>query len=199
MGTEDAAAGPQRRDDDVRSALLARRVVLLSGALTAPSASELAATLLTLDATGDDRIELRLSTSGGPLDAALSVVDVIEVLGVPVHATALGTIEGGPVAVLAACERRAIAPHAVLRLREPDVQVAGTARDLERALAAQAAQRTSFLEHLARRTSRTVAELEMEWSRGAVLEAADAVALGYADEVLDATSRRQGTDRTEPT
>jgi ATP-dependent Clp protease, protease subunit len=121
---------------------------------------------------------------------------VIDVLGVPVHATALGTIEGGPVAVLAACARRAIAPHAVVRLRESDVQIAGTARDLERALAAQAAQRTSFLEHLARRTGRPYAELDAEWAHGAILEAADAVALGYADEVLEASTRRRGTERT---
>jgi ATP-dependent Clp protease, protease subunit len=188
---------PARGIDDVRSALLERRVVLLSGELDGGAASELAATLLTLDATGDTRIELRMSSSHGPLDAALSVIDVIDVLGVPVHAIALGTIEGGPVGVLAACRPRRIAPHAVLRLREPDVQVAGTANDLERALAAQGARRTGFLEHLADRVGRPFAELDAEWSHGAVLEARDTVTLGYADEILAAGARRAPSDGTQ--
>ena len=82
-----------------------------------------------------------------------------------------------------------MAAHAVLRLREPDVEVAGTARDLERALAAQGARRAGFLEHLARVVGRPFAELDAEWSRGAVLEARDAVTLGYADEVLEPGAR----------
>jgi len=180
--------------DDVASVLLARRVVLLSGELDAARASEVAATLLTLDATGDGRIELRLHACRGPLDVALSLIDVLDVLGVPVHAAALGTIEGGPVGVLAVCERRELARHAVLRLREPDVEVAGTAIDLERALAAQAAQRAGFLAVLARRVGRPVAEVDEEWRRGAYLEAADAVALGYADAVLDPAAGRTAHD-----
>lgn len=190
MSADDAPRLSARGVDDVRSALLERRVVLVSGELDAVAASELAATLLTLDATGDTRIELRMSSCHGPLDAALSVIDVIEVLGVPVHAVALGTIEGGPVGLLAACGPRRIAPHATLALREPDVEVAGTASDLERALAAQGARRTGFLEHLAHRVGRPLAELDAEWSRAAILEAHDAVTLGYADEVLSAGARR---------
>ncbi len=196
MGADDAPWVPARGVDDVRSALLERRVVLVSGELDTAAASELAATLLTLDATGDTRIELRISSSHGPLEAALSVIDVIDVLGVPVHAVALGTIEGGPVGVLASCGSRRIAPHAVLALREPDVQVAGTANDLERALAAQGARRACFLEHLARRVGRPLAELDAEWSHGAILEARDAVTIGYADEVLEAGARRAPSDGT---
>ncbi len=196
MGADDAPRTAARGVDDVRSALLERRVGPVRGERDAAVASALAATLLTLDATGDARIELRLSSCRGPLDAALAVIDVIDVVGVPVHALALGTIEGGPVGVLASCGLRRVAPHAVLRLREPDVEVAGTASDLERALAAQAALRSGFLEHLARLARRPFAELDAEWSHGAILEAADAVTLGYADEVLEVGARRAPGDGT---
>jgi ATP-dependent Clp protease protease subunit len=149
---------------------------------------------MTLDATGDARIELRLSSCRGPLDTALSLLDVLDVLGVPVHGSALGSVEGGPVGVLAACAQRRIAPHAVLRLREPDVEVAGTASDLERALAAQGAQRSGFLAAVADHVGRPYAEVEAEWARGAVLEAADAVTLGYADALLDPAVGRGARD-----
>jgi ATP-dependent Clp protease, protease subunit len=168
---------------DPFDALLARRVVVASGVLDGPQASTLAATLLTLDATGDEHVELRLSSCRGDVDAALSVIDVMDVLGVPVHAVALGTVEGGPVGVLAAAERREIAAHATLRLRAPDVAVSGSAADVERALAAEGGRLARFYEVLAARTGRPFAEVEAEWARGPYVEAPDAVTLGYADAV----------------
>jgi ATP-dependent Clp protease protease subunit len=194
VSADDRGSWTEPGVDDVSSALLERRVVLASGEVDAERASVLAATLLTLDATGDRRIELRLSSCRGPLDAALALIDVLDVLGVPVHAWALGTLEGGPVGVFASCEQRRIAAHGVLRLREPDVEVAGTASDLERALAAQGAQRRGFLAAVARRVGRPYAEVEAEWERGAFLEADDAVSLGYADAALDTAERRVRRD-----
>jgi ATP-dependent Clp protease protease subunit len=178
---------------DPAELLLERRVVTITGDLDGPGASDLAATLLTLDASGDDRIELRLSSCRGGIDAALTVVDVIDVLGVPVRATALGLVEAGPVAVLASCSIRVLAPHATLRLRPPDLAIAGAAGDVERALAAQTSQLSRFYEVLANRTRRPLAEIELEWSRGPYLEAADAVTLGYADEVLAPSSGKPRT------
>jgi ATP-dependent Clp protease protease subunit len=180
--------------DGVGASLLARRVVVLGGELDDARATDLAATLLTLDATGDEPITLRLSGCRGALHPSLTVLDVLEVLGVEVHGAALGTIEGGPVGVLAACTVRQVAPHAVLRLREPDVEVAGTATELERLLAANAATRRAFLDALARRTRRPTADVEAEWDRGAYLDAPDAVTLGYADAIAGA-SRAAGGDR----
>jgi len=179
---------------ELRSVLLDQRVVLVSGELDAARSSELAATLMTLDAIGDGHVELRLQSCHGPIAVSLAVLDVLDVLGVPVRATALGTIEGGPVGVFASCERRRIARNATLCLREPDVEVAGTAGDLERALAAQATQRAAFLEAIARRVGRAFAEVEAEWGRSARLEAIDAVTLGYADGVLDRAVRRSSDD-----
>jgi ATP-dependent Clp protease protease subunit len=187
-----AEPGARGRADDAYDALYDQRVVTVTGEVDGARASDLAATLLTLDATGDERVELRLSGCRGPIDAALSLVDVLDVLGVPAHAVALGTLEGGPVGVLAAAARRVVAPHATLRLRAPDVAVAGSARDVERALAAEAQQLCRFYELLAARTGRPFAEVEAEWSRAPYVEADDAVTLGYADAVL-APGRRPAT------
>lgn len=181
---------PDRRDwttFDVHSSLLARRVIVVTGEIDAPRASELTATLLALDASGDEHIDLRLNSCRGSFDAALAVIDVLGVIGVPVHGWALGTLEGGPVGVFASTERRRIAPHAALQLREPDVDIVGSAIDVQRSLAAHAARRASFFEAVARRVGRQFAEIEAEWGRSAHLEASDALTLGYAD-VIDAGS-----------
>lgn len=180
----DPRGGGGRFPDAVLGALLARRVVLVRGTLDDAQASEVAATLMTLDATGDEHIELRIGPAEGSVEAALAVTDVMEVLGVPVHTVGLGVLGGGAVALLASGSRREITRHTRLHLREPDGSVAGSATQIERAVAAQAARRALFHQLLARGTGRPLADIELEWAEGRFLEAEDAVTLGYADAVV---------------
>jgi len=159
-------------------------VLMVHGELDHARSSELAAALMTLDALGDEHIELKLSAADATFEAALVLVDVIDVLGVPVRTFGMGVVAGGAVGVLAAGSRRGLSRHARLRLREPDVAVCGRATDIERTLAEHAARADSFYRHLSRCAGRSREEIESEWSAGSFLGAEDAVTLGYADEVM---------------
>lgn len=165
------------------AALLARRMVLLRGTLDHDQASEVAAALMTLDATGDEHIELRITGAGGGLETGLMLMDVMSVLGVPVHTVGVGVLTGGAVGVLAAGADRRLARHARLQLREADTSIAGTAFEVERLVAEHAVRREHFHCELARHTRRPVGEITAEWEGGAFFDPADAVALGYADRV----------------
>lgn len=178
-----AARPPSGLSDDVRRMLLARRVVLVHGHVDDACAAETAATLMMLDATGDERVLLRLTGAEASVEQGLVLMDVIPVLGVPVDVVAAGTIAGGAVGVLAAGRHRTLAAHATLHLWEPDRTVAGRAVDIERALAAQAAQRDRFLALVAACTGRPLGVVEESWRSARYLDPADAVALGYADDV----------------
>ena len=180
--------------DDVRRQLLARRVVLVHGPLDDALAAETAATLMMLDASGDERVVLRLIGTDATIDLGLVLMDVVAVLGVPVDVTAGGTIAGGAVGVIAACRHRTLSTHACLQLREPDGTVAGRAVEIERALAAQAAQRDRFFARVAQCTGRPQVVVEEDWRASRYLEPADAVALGYADEVEQAGPHRAGAE-----
>lgn len=169
--------------DDVRRALLARRVVLVHGPIDDALAAESAATLMMLDATSDERILLRLTGAHAPIEQGLVLMDVIAVLGVPVDVVAAGIITGGAVGVLAVGRHRTLAAHATLHLREPDGSVSGRAVDIERALAVQAAQRNQFFARIAECTGRSQEVVRESWRAARYLEPADAVALGYADDV----------------
>jgi ATP-dependent Clp protease protease subunit len=173
------AAGGRSLNEAVGTMLLARRIVMMNGELDHTRASEIAATLMTLDALGDEHVELRINSSSGSMETGLVLIDVIEVLGVPVHTVGMGEIGGGVVGVLAAGAERALSPRARLHLREPDIEVAGRASDIERALAERAARRDVFLGFLARRTGRPVAEIDAEWTIGPYVSAEDARTLGY--------------------
>ncbi|HEY5252782.1 MAG TPA: ATP-dependent Clp protease proteolytic subunit [Acidimicrobiales bacterium] len=169
--------------DQVRSSLFARRVVLVHGELTSDKASETAAALLTLDALGDEHVELRLQVPMASWEAAGVLIDVIDVLGVPVHTIGLGLVGGGAVGVLAAGAHRAVSPHARLHLRHPDTSASGRPGEIARMVEAQTSLQAEFQRLLAERTGRPVLEIEEEWGRGGYLDAPSAIALGYADSL----------------
>jgi ATP-dependent Clp protease, protease subunit len=183
---------------EVGDALLARRVVVVSGELDHARASELCATLLTLDALGDDHIDLHLHSSSGTFDTGLMLVDVIEALGVPVHTLGMGVVSGGMVGVLTAGDRRALSPYARLHLRQPDIDIAGRATEIERALAERHALRDVFYRFLARRTRRLVSDIEVEWAGSRFLTAEDAHTLGYVTGVATASEHPETDRRGQP-
>jgi ATP-dependent Clp protease protease subunit len=172
---------PAAFGDQVMSSLFARRIVVVHGEITNDKASETAAALLTLDALGDEHVELRLQAPAASWEAAGVLIDVIDILGVPVHTVALGLVGGGAVGVLAVGSHRAIAPHARLHLRHPDTAAAGRPGDISRTIEAQTSLQAEFQRLLAERTGRPVLEIEEEWGRGGYLDAPSAIALGYAD------------------
>ena len=66
--------------------LFAQRVVLLHGPLDDLTVARLSAELMTLDAEGDEPVTLRVDCGEAELAHALTLMDVIELMGVPVRA-----------------------------------------------------------------------------------------------------------------
>lgn len=173
-------------NDWARASLLERRTVLLDGPLDDDVANRVATELMLLDADGDDPAALRIDSAGGSLAAALTVIDVVDLLGVPVHATCVGRADGPAFAVAA---HRVVAPHAVLRLGDETPGREGRARDVLEF----AEQYTLQLEQLARRLAaastvdeQTVADMICRRARVSVDEARR---LGFVDEVATPEAR----------
>lgn len=163
--------------------LLERRVVVVFGPLDDAAANRACAELMTLDATGDDPIELRLNSTGGDLDPAFVLIDAIDIVGVPVQATCMGCVEGSALGVLAVTERRRAAPHTRFRLCEPEVSHQGDPHQLE-AWAAQHRRRMQrFCEVLALSTGRGSERVANDLSSGRYLDAPQALDYGLIDEI----------------
>src|SRR5438105_8354640 len=76
-----------------------QRLVLLHGPVVTSTANRVAATLLTLDALGTDPVRLHVSSPSGEISAVFALVDALEVMRAPVHATAIGEVGGAAVGV----------------------------------------------------------------------------------------------------
>jgi ATP-dependent Clp protease protease subunit len=167
----------------LQHALFERRILLLHGSPTREQAGELAASLMTLDALGDDPIELRISAESDSLDVAFTLMDTIEVLGVDINVTVSASVGGTLVGVVAVCNRRRIGPMGTVHLREPREDFAGVAAALQR----QASNLESRLERYARRlaqaTGRPFEHIEADLHTGRYLDAETALAYGLVDEI----------------
>ena len=167
----------------LRRQLFDRRIVSLVGTLDDQVGNDVGVTLMTLDATGDEVVHLRIDSGGGTVGAALALMDIIGLLGVPVDALCTGQASGAAAGVLAACRRRRMAPHARIHLVEPSTDLIGSARQLEQLAAAHLDQWHRFCARLAELTGEPVGQVTEDAARGRHLSAEEAVAYGIADEV----------------
>jgi ATP-dependent Clp protease protease subunit len=163
--------------------LFEQRTLLVRGELTDVLASETGAALMTLDALGDSRITVQLDVTGGGLDAAFSVIDVIDLLGVPVEVRCVGRADGPGVGILAVGTHRVMAPHARVRLVDPSAGFAGRASELGAWAEHHRAHVGRFHRRLAEAVRRPVAEVADDCARGRYLTAEEALRYGLVDEV----------------
>jgi ATP-dependent Clp protease protease subunit len=164
--------------------LMRQRIVLARGDLTHDMATLVSAQLLTLDAEGDGPVELHLGTPTGDLDAALTVLDAIDAMRVPVHALAVGTVGGPALAVFAAARERRAFPHATFHLTEPRLRAEGTASEIGAREEHNRSLLAALYGRLADVTGRDTEDLADDARRGRFLTAADAVDYGLASEIV---------------
>ncbi len=186
-GTDPFDPGDPR--GSVHRLLFERRIVTLTGRLDDEAANRLGAGLMTLDATGDEPVNLQIDSGEGTVSAALTLMDVIDLLGVPVHVGCTGQAVGPAVGVLAVCHHRVVSPHAVIRLVEPRVELEGSAGQLEQMAALHLRQWRAFCTRLAEATGQPTEQLLHDAAAGRFLDAGEAVAYGLADGVATPGAR----------
>ena len=162
--------------------LFDQRVVTLSGELDTDAVNRAVAELALLDATGNDPVRLRLSGVGVDLEGALTLVDALDLVGVPVHATSLGTLSGPAVAVFAVADRRVGGAHAMVRLCEPRAPHGVPGHEVEAWAAEHARQLRRLQERLAAACGRSVDEVAADMRAGRLLDAEEARAYGLVDD-----------------
>jgi len=166
--------------------LFERRIVMAHGPLDDEAATSLCAQLLTLDAERNEPIRLEVQGLTAELAAALTVMGVLDVLRVPVHAYAGGQVAGPALGVLAAAPQRRAYPNAVFTLSEPRLDFAGPATSLASEEERVRVMMDALYLRLAEVTGREVDEIRADARRGRSLTADDAIGYGLVQGRADA-------------
>jgi ATP-dependent Clp protease, protease subunit len=163
--------------------LLDQRVVALAGELDAEAVNQAVAELALLDATSEAPVRLRLSGVTADLGGVLTLIDAIDLMSAPVHATALGTLTGPAVAILAVADRRTAGGHALVQLTEPKPPRHVGAREVEAEAAEHGLRVRRLQERLAEACGRPVEEVAADMRAGKLLGAEEAREYGLVDDV----------------
>jgi ATP-dependent Clp protease, protease subunit len=186
--------GPDRGEWPARlyERLLEQRIVMAHGRLDSEAATRLCAQLLTLDAENTQPIRLELQSLDAELDAALTVMGVLDALRVTVSAYVAGRLRGPAVGLLALADRRYAYPSAVFVLSEPRLQFDGTVA----AVTAQERQASQMLGELASRlaavTGREVEQIRSDLEAQRVLTVDEAMDYG----LIEGRAEPRGPART---
>jgi ATP-dependent Clp protease protease subunit len=168
--------------------LLQRRTVVVDRALDDETAMLVTAQLVALDQAGGEPVTLLVvNCPGGPLEAAVTVLDTMDLVRGPVATVCLGRAEGTAVVVAAAgAGPRRIGAGARLRLRFADLDLRGPAGRLDHELAYHRELQATLVDRLAAVTGRERRLVERDVEVGRAFTAAEAVTYGLADEVIGA-------------
>ncbi len=160
-------------------------MVLLHGSLDDLTVARVSAELMTLDAEGDEPVTLRVDCGEAELAPALTLMDVVELMGVPVRALCLGQVGEGAVGVVAVCAARAAMPSTRFALREPSAgQATMHVRNVAQWAELRADERARFCDRVAAAAAKRPAEqVRLDMERGLFLSAAEAAEYGLIDEV----------------
>jgi ATP-dependent Clp protease protease subunit len=191
---------PRDENGWLRDRLFDQRLVFLRGELSDELAGRVAAELMFLDASGDDPIDLYIDSPGGSLEAAFTVMDTIDLVGIDVIATCVGRVEGSAVGAVAVAHRRRATPNARFRLSQPTATMTGRASELDAWARDRAHQMAQFVRRIAEATRQPVEHVEAALDTGQYLDAEGALRYGLIDEVVPIASRRRsdGVKRMPP-
>jgi ATP-dependent Clp protease protease subunit len=178
-----SGGAPDALSDVLARRMLAQRVVLLHGTLDEQSVMRVSAELMTLDAEGDAPVTLRVDCGEAALAPSLTLMDVIELLGVPVRALCLGQVGSGAIGVVAVCAHRAAMPSTRFSLSEPTTQLQAHVRNVAQWAELRAAERQRFCARLGAAIGQEPSTVEADVEHGPFLGAEEAVDYGILDEV----------------
>ena len=163
--------------------LMEQRVVLLRGPLDEATVTRVSAELMTLDADGDDAVTLRIDCGEAALAPALTLMDVVELMGVPVRALCLGQVGGGAIGVLAVCAHRAAMPSTRFMLSEPATHMEAHVRNVAQWAELRAAELSRFCERVGAAVGKPAEEVGADLETGRFFGAIEALEYGLLDEV----------------
>lgn len=176
------------RSYDIYSRLLKERIVILSDAVNSVTASLVTAQLLFLEAENPEKdIQLYINSPGGSVSDGLMIYDTMEYIKPDVQTICMGMCASMGAVLLAAGApgKRLILPHAEVMIHQPLGGMQGQASDM--LIAAEHVKRTKakLNEILAKRTGKSLEQIERDTDRDNWMSAEEALAYGLVDKIMD--------------
>jgi ATP-dependent Clp protease protease subunit len=194
MVIEQTARG--ERAYDIYSRLLKERVIFVVGPVEDHMANLVVAQLLFLESENPDKdIHLYINSPGGVVSAGLSIYDTMQFIKPDVSTICVGQAASMGALLLAggAKGKRFCLPHSRMMIHQPLGGFQGQASDIDIHAKEILQTRERLNRILAHHTGQPIENVERDTDRDRFMSAAEAVAYGLIDSMLD---RRSETRKT---
>jgi ATP-dependent Clp protease protease subunit len=182
-----AAATAEPRNSFLEEKAFRSRTVLMFGAVTDSSASELVRRLIALDADSAAPIDMLVSSPGGHLESGDAIHDILRFISAPVNMIGTGWVGSAATHLYLAVprERRFCLPNTRFLIHQPSGGAGGPASDI--AIHAQEIikARERIARVIARETGRPLDSVLLDIERDRWLSAEEAVEYGLVGRVIE--------------
>lgn len=175
------------RSYDIYSRLLKERIIILSEAVNATTASLITAQLLYLEAEDPDRdIQFYINSPGGEVHSGLMIYDTMQYIKADVQTICMGMAASMGAFLLAAGEKgkRFILPNAEVMIHQPSGGAQGQATEIEIAALHILRTRARLNRILSERTGQPLERVAKDTDRDTWLTAEEALDYGLVDHIM---------------
>lgn len=181
------AATAEPRSSFLEEKAFKSRTVLMFGAVTDASASELARRLIALDADSSAPIDMLVSSPGGHLESGDAIHDILRFISAPVNMIGTGWVGSAATHLYLAVprERRFCLPNTRFLIHQPSGGAGGPASDI--AIHAQEIlkARERIARVIARETGKPLDSVLLDIERDRWLSAEEAVEYGLVGRIIN--------------
>lgn len=181
-------SGRGERAYDIYSRLLKERVIFLVGPINDAVANVVVAQLLFLESENPDKeISLYINSPGGSISSGMAIYDTMQFIKPNVSTLCIGMAAsmGAFLLQAGAKGKRFALPNSTVMIHQPLGGFQGQASDIEIHAKYILSLRERLYKLMSEHTGRTVEEISRDSERDNFLTAADAVAYGLIDQVLE--------------
>ena len=186
---ETTAATAEPRNAFLEEKAFKSRTVLLFGAITDQSASDIARRLIALDADAATPIDMLVSSPGGHLESGDAIHDVIRFVSAKVTTIGTGWVASAGTHIFLAPpkERRVCLPNTRFMIHQPGGGAGGPATDI--AIQAKEILRTRerIAKVISRQTGQPLAKVLSDMERDFWLTADEAIQYGLVSRVIESS------------
>ncbi|SEN21553.1 ATP-dependent Clp endopeptidase proteolytic subunit ClpP [Paenibacillus sp. OV219] len=176
------------RSYDIYSRLLKDRIIMVSGEIEDQMANSIVAQLLFLAADDPEKdIQLYINSPGGSVTAGFSIYDTMQYIKPDVSTICTGFAASFGAILLAggAKGKRFVLPNSEVMIHQPLGGARGQASDIQIHASWILKTREKINKLLASHTGQSVEQIERDSDRDRFMSAADAVAYGIVDRVIE--------------
>ena len=176
------------RSYDIYSRLLKDRIIFIDDEINDATASLVVAQLLFLEAEDPDKdINMYINSPGGVITAGMAIYDTMQYIKPDVSTICVGMAASMAAFLLSAGAKgkRFVLPNAEVMIHQPSGGTQGQAEDIKIAAEHILKIRSKMNKILAANTGQPLEKIEADTDRDNYLDAAEAVAYGLADKVVE--------------